>query len=366
MSLIYAILAVNCFIMLLCALIEITSRLLRQQGRVELKINESTAARTDRGITLYEALANNQVFLPAACGGKGTCGHCAVIVDKGRNCANALERTCLSTTELESGLRLSCQQKIRDDMAVVIDQSLMKAVKFRAILSSVTSVSSTVRIFEFVVDEADAPDFIPGQYVQLFYSLPYERVMRAYSISSVAKKSGNLRFTLDIQLVEGGLMTGLLQAFSLGEELDFCGPYGDMCFEQHHAEADVLLIAGGVGLAPMRYIVQSLVNSGHAGEVRLYHGARTTDGLYADADLKALAFSNARLKYIPVLSAPLIEDGWVSKPAMIHEALIEDDQINPDSVAFICGPAPMVAAVQKVLVDKGISSDRILTDPFDF
>lgn len=366
MSLIYAIIAVNCFVFLLCALIEITSRLLRQQGQAELKINDLKATKIDRGTTLYEALANNQVFLPAACGGKGTCTHCAVVVTNGAMSANALERTCLSPEELESGLRLSCQQKILDDIAVVIDQDLMKAIMFSARLTAVRSVSSTVRMLEFVADETDAPDFIPGQYVQVFYNLPYERAMRAYSISSLAKRSGNLYFTLDVQLVEGGLMSNILHALSPGEELGFCGPYGHMCLVQQHFNAHILLIAGGVGLAPMRYIIQSLVDSAHAGKVRLYHGARSRDGLYADADLKKMAFSNAWFKYIPVLSAPLIEDGWILKPAMIHEALMEDEHISPDSFAFICGPAPMVAAVQKVLVDKGISSDRILTDPFDF
>ena len=365
MQAILAILVINAFVLVLCALVTLSGKLLRQSGEVDLVINRSAARKAGCGQSLLPALAEAGVFLPAACGGKGTCGRCEVKVFAGGSTVTPMEAILLDPQRLQSMARLACQVKVRQNIELELPANLLAAKLLRVRLESARPVAEDIKTLHFNIEDGAELDFRPGQYVQIFYKMPWERVVRAYSLSSSA--SSKKSFSLDVQRISGGLVSSYLHQLQPGEQIEVSGPFGEMCLTDAQVSCPIILVAGGVGLAPLRAILEKLRELGFPQPVWLFHGARSRRNLYCEDYFRDLAQQYASFKYLPALSNPMLEDGWVGSSGMIHELLDQQQLIRTSAaVAFVCGPSLMMQAVTKVLVAKGLASDRILTDPFDF
>ena len=365
MQYLLALLLINAFVLLLCGALTLAGRLLRQTGRVRLQINEQPRE-ADCGQSLLNALAQQNVFLPAACGGKGTCGRCELRVTEGGGSATTLEKLQLPADRLAALARLACQAKVRGDMKVEIAAALLGAGSYLVTLAASEKVAADIRTLRFRLPEGRNLDFLPGQYMQIVFNQPWERVLRAYSISSSPAEKQS--FSLDVQLVAGGLVSSHLHAMQPGDQIEVTGPFGDMTLSPQQHTSPLLLVAGGVGLAPLRSMVAALQATGFSAPVFLFHGARSRENLYNEEFFRTLARSCPNFHYFPALSRPMLEDGWTGPKGMIHEILAEKLPGLPAAglLAFVCGPKPMMEAVGKVLVAGNVASDRIFTDPFDF
>jgi len=132
-------------------------------------------------------------------------------------------------------------------------------------------------------------------------------------------------------------------------------------------ERPIVLVAGGVGMAPMRAILAEMVRAEKPPLTWLFWGARRRVHLYAESEIRMLAETNSNwLKFIPALSGDLIEEGWTGERGFIHLALQKHFPKIGNARAFICGPGPMMEAVTDVLREKGLSPADIKADPFDF
>lgn len=365
MQALLVIILINAFIFILCALVALSGQFLRQSGEADLTVNKASMRPVRRGQSLLPALAEADVFLPAACGGKGTCGRCEVKVIAGGSAVTPMETILLSPQHLQALSRLACQVKIRQNIEIEVAESLLVAKLLRARLETSQNVAEDIKTLQFSVQGNAELAFKPGQYLQVFYQMPWERVLRAYSISSPASvKNG---FSLDVQRVSGGVVSSYLHQLQTGAELEVSGPFGEMFLSDEHVQRPIILVAGGVGLAPLRSILEQLRELGFPQPVWLFHGARSRRNLYCEEYFRDLAGNIGSFSYLPALSNPLLEEGWVGSRGMIHELLEQQHFTDAAAaVAFVCGPTPMMQAVTKVLVAKGLASDRILTDPFDF
>ncbi|MBU1105111.1 MAG: 2Fe-2S iron-sulfur cluster binding domain-containing protein [Candidatus Riflebacteria bacterium] len=365
MQALLVILIINAFVLILCALVAFSGQLLRQSGDADLVVNKESARKVGCGQSLLPALAEAGIFLPAACGGKGTCGRCEIKVIAGGSSVTPMETIILEPQRLQSLARLACQVKVRQNIEVEVPAGLLAAKFLWARLESAQVVAEEIKTLQFNIEDDGELDFKPGQYIQIFYQMPWERVLRAYSISSSAstKKS----FSLDIQRISGGLVSNYLHQLQPGDQIEVSGPFGEMYLTDEQANCPIILVAGGVGLAPLRAILEKLRELNFPQPVWLFHGARSRKNLYCEKYFHELAQRYASFKYLPALSNPMLEEGWVGSRGLIHE-LLEQQTLTgvSEAVAFVCGPSPMMQAVTKVLVAKGLASDRILTDPFDF
>ena len=371
MNLLLAIIVISLFVLLLCLFILFTSKFLGQSGEIDVHINQNKEFKAKRGLKLLEVLADNKVFLPAACGGKGNCGRCKIKVLAGGGYMTSLEKLYLSDKEQSDGYRLACQIKTREDISVSLPESMLLAHSFKAELIKIDNPAFRIKTMLFKLENGEKLDFKAGQYVQITRKLPWENVIRAYSISSSPDSKDE--FTLDVQLVEGGIMSSYLHGLEIGTKLEFCGPFGDMSVDAASAcseNSTLLLVAGGVGLAPMRAIVSSLINNGFKGKMVLLHGVRSRRNLYCEDEYRNLMKKNSRFEYIPVLAEPSLEDGWVGKTGLVTEELTQ--WLNSNKIelttaeAFLCGPSAMMETASKILTQKGIPEDKIHSDPFSF
>ncbi|NCB37616.1 MAG: 2Fe-2S iron-sulfur cluster binding domain-containing protein [Erysipelotrichia bacterium] len=364
MHIILAILLVNAFVLALCGLIAVAGRFLRQSGKVRVVVNGNDQQDADCGQKLFTTLAGCNVYLPAACGGKGTCGRCLVKVMGGGGPVTPMEKILLTSEQLVEMARLACQVKIRENIRVELPAELLSAKGFRAKLLSSVHAAEDIKTLNFALEDGQGLEFLPGQYLQVFHRLPWETAIRAYSISSPAHQK--TCFSLDVQRVDEGLVSNFLHQLQPQQVVEFSGPFGEMALRESHREMPVILVAGGVGVAPMRSIVSQLRAWGFLKPVMFFHGARSRVNLVAEDYFRELEHTCKNFSYFPALSNPMLEEGWVGQRGMIHLVI---ERILPEAagaVCFVCGPAPMMQSVTKVLVAKGAASDRIFTDPFDF
>lgn len=370
MNILIGVSVVCIFVLLLCIFIDISNRLLEEKGEANVCINNEKSFRIKKGEKLLSALSKNGVYLPAACGGKGNCGKCKIKILSGKSILNSLEKAILTKEDQLDNFHLACQLKLREDLNISIPKDYLLIGCYKARLVETESLAYQIKKLEFVIENEEKLEFKAGQYIQILKKNLGEDTIRAYSISS--SPVSNQKFTLDVQLVENGIMSNYLHNLNKDEIIEFCGPFGDMYIDEGMIkESDkkfILLIAGGVGLAPIRAISKYLLDIGFVGKIALFHGARSKKYLYNQDEFINLSKENSSFEYVPVLAEPALEDGWTGKTGLVTAIL--DEWVNNRTIdlsnveAYICGPSLMIESTKESLEKLGIDSNNIHYDPF--
>ncbi|MDD2506558.1 MAG: FAD-binding oxidoreductase [Candidatus Cloacimonetes bacterium] len=349
---------------ILAFIIVLAQRWLSNYGEVILNINNKKDITVKGGNSLLATLADNQIFIPSACGGRGTCGACKCKVFEGGGPLLPTERPLLSKEEQARGIRLSCQVKVKSDIKIEIPESIFNIRRFHSIIEEIIDYTYDIKGITFRLQQGETIDFKAGQYVQLEtepYGKVKQKVMRAYSISS--KPELNDRIQLIIRLVpEGICSTWVHRILKVGDKVNFTGPYGD--FYLRDTNADILFVAGGSGKAPIKSILEHLQEVGTKRKMTYFFGARTTKDLYLTEEFRAFEKVFEQFEYVPVLSHALPEENWSGKTGFVMPYFKDAIRDPQNTEAYLCGSPGMVNAVTKSLIEYGLSEDKIYYDSF--
>ena len=347
----------------LAALLMVAERLLINYGICKLDINAGEKPLdVNGGQTLLAALYSNDIFIPSACGGRGTCGHCKITVSSGGGPVLPTETPLLTRKEIRSNVRLACQVKIREDIYVRIPAELLDVKMFTATVESSVVLTHDIKEITMRLNEPAEISQRPGQYVQVQAPSPDGPVFRAYSISSPAYENNIVQ--LVVRLVPGGIGSTYLHNVSAGDPISFTGPYGEFWLNEDPS-VEIICVGGGCGMAPMRNIIYTLYEKWPDRVCWLFFGCRTTQDVFYLEQFEELAEKHPNLHVIYALSDQLGEDEkWDGETGFIH--LSADKYLEPDvpRQAFLCGPPLMIEAVTRVLKEKGISPEDIFYDEF--
>ena len=347
----------------LAALLMVAERYLVNYGICTLDINAGEKPlEVNGGQTLLSNLYANEIFIPSACGGKGSCGHCKITVTSGGGPILPTETPYLSRKEIRANLRLACQVKIREDIYVRIPEDLLDVRMFTSTVQGVRELTHDIKEIRLRLDEPAEISHRPGQYVQVQAPAPDGPVFRAYSISSPVYEAGTVE--LVVKLVPGGIASTYLHSLNIGDTVHFTGPFGEFRLNEDPS-VEIICVGGGCGMAPIRNIVYTLYNRWPDRSCRLFFGCRTTHDIFYLNQFKELAKKYSNFHVVYALSDKLGEDEkWDGETGFVH--LSVDKHLEPGvrRQAFLCGPPPMIEAVTRVLGDKGISSDDVFYDEF--
>jgi len=366
------------FIAAVCLFLTVVAKICQQSGTAEFRVNgELKNSEVSLGTSLLEACQEEGIYLPAACGGRGNCGLCKLKLSSGTTKADMFEKIHLGEAALEEGFRLACRSKLRKNTDIAVPLELLNVKKFEAALKSAVKLSTDVKELQFEI-LGDKMDFKAGQYIQIYYQSNDDKAIRAYSVSSPPSQMEKGLFTLDVKLVDGGLVSTWLHSLKEGSQIDFTGPYGEMtAADKKHK--DIILFAGGVGIAPMRSIIREYLEEeskvskktsknkkGKKSQksqkrLMLYYGAKNLEALYEHNYFLELSSKNNNFIYKPVLSEPRLEDGWEGLTGMIDEHLAEQP-VSVSSLILICGPEAMGEKIINLLSQKGVSPENIILD----
>jgi len=349
--------------MSLAALLMAAARVLVNYGQCKLDINAGEKPLdVEGGQTLLAALYANEIFIPSACGGKGSCGHCKITVTAGGGPILPTELPYLVRKEVRSNVRLACQVKIREDIFVRIPSDLLNVRMFDATVESTTQLTHDIKEIRMKLDDPDEISQRPGQYVQVQAPSPEGPVFRAYSISSAAHDRNAVE--LVVRLVPGGIGSTYLHSVSPGDRVNFTGPYGEFYLSEDPS-TEIVCVGGGCGMAPMKNIIYTLYDRWPERTCWLFFGCRTTADVFYLDQFRKLAEEFPNLRVIYALSEPDGEvEKWNGETGFVH--LSVDKHLEPGVArqAFLCGPPPMIDAVTQVLGAKGLRPEDIFYDKF--
>lgn len=351
----------------LAVLLIVAERYLVNYGRCAIDINAGQRRlEVEGGATLLASLMGEGIFIPSACGGKGTCAYCKVKVLEGGGPLGPTEEPLLEPGERGTGVRISCQVKVRRDMRIEIPEALFRVREFKGRVEKIEDLTHDVKLVRIALVEPETIEFTPGQYVQLMapaYGDVADAVYRAYSIASPPSMSGKVE--LIIRLVPGGICTTwVFEHLKEGDEVALNGPYGEFRLSED-AGREMIWIAGGSGMAPFWGIVRHMKDAGIARKCRYFFGALTPKDLFLTDELRRMADELDWFQFIPSLSRPDADGGWKGERGLITEVVARCVPDASQSEAYLCGSSGMINASIKVLKEKGLPEDRIYYDKFD-
>ena len=393
-------------ILTLVAVLMVAKARLVSSGDVTIIINgdESKAMHVSAGDTLLNTLGEKKIFIPSACGGKGSCGVCKVHVLEGGGAMLPTELNFINKGEAREGCRLSCQVKVKQDLKIEIPAEIFSVRKWKCEVRSNHNVATFIKELVLELPEGEAVPFRAGGYIQLecpkhtlhykdfdiedeykedwdkfnlwqYTSVVDEPVFRAFSMANYPEEGGiimlNVRIATPPPRAPKGTPPGIISSYMFGlkpgDEVTISGPFGE--FFAKDTDAEMIFIGGGAGMAPMRSHIFDQFRSLHTKrKVSFWYGARSYREAFYVEDFDSIQAENDNFQWYLALSEPSPEDEWTGYVGFIHQVLfdnyLKDHPAPEDCEYYICGPPMMNTAVITMLHDLGVEDENILFDDF--
>lgn len=349
----------------LAYLLSLANKVIANYGEKKMIINDDNEYIVDGGDTLLTSLIDQEVFIPSACGGKGSCGYCKVKVIEGGGRFLPTESGYVSEEEKEEGIRLSCQLKVKEDIKIEIPEELFNVKQYDYHIEFIEDVTDKIKHIRVNLPEDKEINFKPGQYVQILtpkYKGNREEIYRAYSIAS--SPSDTKALELFIGYVPDGICTTYIHYhLKPSDKLTIVGPYGD--FYYHDNDREMIMVAIGTGMAPIMSILLYMRDNNIDRKVTFYFGARTREDLYKMDELEALQEELPNFTLRTCLSRPTKACNWSGDTGRVTNLLEKYLEDASDCEAYLCGSPPMIDSVIPILKDKGMKEELIYYDKFE-
>ena len=376
------------------------------QDNVVIGINDDPekSFKVKPGGTLLSSLANQNIFVPSACGGGGTCGVCKCQVNEGGGDLLPTEAGHISRSEAKDNWRLSCQVKVRENMKVELPSEILDVRKWECIVKSNRSVATFIKELILELPKGEIIDFQSGGYIQIdipkykcsfsefnvedeyrgdwdkfkMWDLIAENteddVFRAYSMANHPAE-GNM-VMLNVRIAHPppqkwdappGVASSYIYNLKAGDKVTISGPYGEFFIKD--TDREMVYVGGGAGMAPMRSHIFHLFDTLETGrKVSYWYGARSMREMFYDDHFKKIQEKFPNFTYHVALSDPLPEDNWKGFTGFIHQVVLDNylkDHEDPTEIEYyMCGPPMMNTAVQNMLDDIGVEQEMIDFDDF--
>jgi Na+-transporting NADH:ubiquinone oxidoreductase subunit F len=386
----------------------IVRKKLTPQGKVTIDINDEKHLEVEPGKSLLNTLADEQIFLPSACGGKGNCGMCRCQVLEGGGAILPTEKGYFSRKEQMEHWRLGCQVKVREDLKIRVNPQIFGIKKWECEVLSNRNIATFIKELVVKLPEGERLNFQSGGYIQIdvpkitvnykdievdeqfradwekFHMFDLvmknpEPQFRAYSMASYPAEDTIIKLNVRIATppfdrknggfmkVNPGVCSSYIYSLKPGDKITMSGPYGE--FHVKDTDKEMIFIGGGAGMAPMRsHILDQFLTKHTTRKASFWYGGRSLRELFYVDDFKKIEADNPNFKFNIALSAPLPEDNWNGYVGNIHEVLFENYLKNhpePEEIEYyLCGPPMMTQSVLIMLDNLGVPKSNILFDDF--
>ncbi len=309
------------------------------------------------GETVLAAAARAGVRLPHSCT-LGNCGTCRVRLVEGSVTYDA-QPLALAPEEAARGFALACQARPAGDLVIAVERAAAaEPTRQTALVTDVSPLAEGVTHLSIVLPDLDPFDFVPGQHMNVLLE---DGTTRSFSMAS--PPDGNAA-DFHVRRIAGGRFTGDLAArLQPGDPLEVELPLGAF---RYHAEdyRQLAMVATGTGIAPIKAMLEALLDDPDCPPVSLYWGVRTQADLYL-AD--AIAGWEGRLydfRFVPVLSRA--GDGWTGRRGHVQQAVLDDHPDLSEHSIYLCGSPAMIGEAKAAFLARGASPGHLYTEGFSF
>jgi Na+-transporting NADH:ubiquinone oxidoreductase subunit F len=351
---------------LLALFLEIADSYLADYGEKRIRINDEKDLVVKGGSPLLFSLMEQKIFIPSACGGRGTCAYCKVQVHEGGGPVLPTETPYLTAEEIQENVRLSCQVKVKENLRIHIPEELFHVQEFEARVQRLRSLTPDLKEVRFeILSPEEGITFKPGQYIQLYvppYALTKKLEYRAYSISSSAEEHHALELVIT-KVEEGAVSTYVHEYMKEGEKVTIVGPYGE--FYLRESDRDILFVATGSGLAPIKSILHHMETKKIERKATLFFGDRTRSDLYYLDVLEHLEKMLPNFTFVPTLSRAQDDAEWKGERGRVTDLIRKHILDKAPLEVYICGAPAMVQSCVDLLLLKGTPKEVIFYDKFE-
>jgi Na+-transporting NADH:ubiquinone oxidoreductase subunit F len=396
-------------ILLLVGILLFAKNKLMPRGAVKININDGEShLTTSPGSTLLSTLGTNKIFLPSACGGKGSCGMCRCQVTSGAGTILPTETGFFTYKQRHDHWRLACQVKVKENLDMHLPAEILGIKKWECEVISNRNVATFIKEFVVKLPEGETLNFKSGGYIQIdvpaitvdfkdidvaspfradwekmkIFDLKMtnpEETYRAYSMANHPAEGNIVMLNIRIATppfdrtiggfarVNPGVCSSYIFSRQPGDKVQLSGPYGE--FFLKNTDNEMMFIGGGAGMAPMRSHIFHLFKTARTGrKVTFWYGARSMKEVFYSEEFDAIAREHPNFTWHLALSEPLPEDNWTGPTGFIHQVILDNylktHETPEDIEYYICGPPLMNAAVVSMLDNLGVAPENILFDDF--
>ena len=388
-------------------------------GKVKIDINNGDQTlEVDMGNSLLTSLSSNGIFLPSACGGKGSCGMCKCQVFEGAGEMLPTEKGFFNRKQQQSNWHLGCQVKVRSDVKVKVPESVLGVKEWECTVISNKNVATFIKEFIVALPEGEHMNFEPGSYAQIkipTYTMDYDKdidksligdeylpawekfglfglkctntvpTVRAYSMANYPAEGDRIMLTVRIatppfkpkpqvgfQDVMPGIASSYIFSLKPGDKVTMSGPYGEF-HPLYGTGREMMWIGGGAGMAPLRAQIMHLTHTLRTTDRKMsyFYGARALNEVFYLQDFLNLEkeFPNFSFHLALDRPDPAADAAGVKYTAgFVHNVLWETylkDHEEPEEIEYyMCGPGPMSKAVVNLLDSLGVPKEMIMYDDF--
>ena len=405
-------------ILVMVILLLVAKRYLSPSGPVKVTLNGEKTMEVASGGTLLGTMAVEGVFLPSACGGKGSCGQCRCQVPEGGGEILPTETVHFSRKQIKDNWRLGCQVKVKGDMSVKVPESVLGVKEWECEVLSNRNVATFIKEFKVKLPAGEHMDFVPGSYAQIVipeYDLNYadfdrsligdlyvpawenfglfnlkqkntEPTIRAYSMANYPDEGDIITLTVRIATppfkpkdqgpgfmdVPCGIASTYIFSLKPGDKVTMSGPYGDF-HPEFDSKREMIWVGGGAGMAPLRAQIMHMLKTlkTRDREMHYFYGARAIDEVFFLEDFLELEKEFPNFHFHLALDRPdpkadklgiKYTAGFIA-PVMGDTYLKQHEE--PEEIEYyLCGPPMMAKTVLDLLDSLGVEKDMIPFDDF--
>lgn len=405
--------------LLLVVVLLVAKHYLVPSGKIHININDGKKdLEVETGSSLLSTLAENGIHLASACGGKGSCGQCRVRVTEGGGNILPTETVHFSRKEQQADWRLGCQVKVKEDMNIIVEDSVLEIKEWECEVISNKNVATFIKEFIVALPPGEHMNFIPGSYAQIripAYEMDYnvdidkdsigaeylpawekfglftlkckntEPTIRAYSMANYPAESDRIMLTVRIatppfkpkpqvgfQEVSPGIASSYIFTLKPGDKVIMSGPYGDF-HPIFDSKKEMIWVGGGAGMAPLRAQIMHMTKTLKTTDRKMsfFYGARALnevfylkDFLEIEKEFTNFSFHLALDRPDPAADAAGVKytAGFVHQ--VMYDTYLKDHDAPEDIEYYMCGPGPMSKAVENMLFSLGVDAESIHFDNF--
>ena len=331
--------------------------------QVTLKPSNHTFQVEDNEFILDAALRQGINF-PYQCR-TGSCGTCLGQVVSGEVFYPGGLPLTVMEHEHEQGKAVFCVSVAKSDLELEVREisssSDVEVKMLPARVDSLHRLADDVMEMKLKLPASEQLNFYAGQYIEFIMR---DRSRRAFSLANSPSNTDYLE--LHLRQVPNGIFTNhVFDSMKEKAVVRIAGPYGSF-YIRNTSNRPLVFVAGGTGFAPIKSILEKLIEEGDTRPVELYWGVRAKAGLYRNDLAKQWAFQYEHINYIPVLSETKEEDNWEGRTGFVHDAVMADIANIADYDVYMAGPPLMINAAKTAFSKQGLPVDQLYSDSFEY
>ena len=406
-------------ILVLVIILLVAKKYLSPSGNVTITINGKDKVSVAQGGSLLSTMSEQGIFLPSACGGKGSCGQCKVQVPAGGGEILDSEKGHFTRKQVKENWRLGCQCKVKSDMEIKVDDSVMGVKEWECTVIGNRNVATFIKEYKVALPPGEHMDFEPGSYAQIkipAFQIDYDKdfdksligdtylpawknfglfnlkcvndtpTIRAYSMANYPDEGDII--TLNVRIatppfkpkeqgpgfmdVSPGIASSYIFSLKPGDKVIMSGPYGEFR-PNYDTGREMIWVGGGAGMAPLRAQIMHMLKTRQCRDRQMhyFYGARALEEIPFLDDFLALEkeFDNFHFHLALDRPDPKADAAGIKYTAgfvapVMGDTYLKQHESPEDCEYYLCGPPMMAKTVLDLLDSLGVEKDMIHFDDF--